>query len=279
MRFTKMHGLGNDFILIYRNTEPPDSESSRLAMQMCDRHTGVGADGLVWVYPSDHADIAMRIINADGTVADQCGNAVRCVAKYYYERISAKKEAITIETKRGIQMVWNRVDQGEVSQVCVDMDEPILNPAQIPINVTADKVVNQKVQTEGKTFHFTGVSMGNPHVVIEVEDAVSFPVETWGPLLENHELFPRKANVEFITIHSPGEITMRVWERGVGQTMACGSGACAVVVAGVLRGKCSRQATVHLKGGDLHIDWNADDNHVYMTGPATFVFEGKWDES
>ncbi|SEN30401.1 diaminopimelate epimerase [Lihuaxuella thermophila] len=276
MRFTKMHGLGNDFILVYKNRKPNAEEMSELAVSLCNRHTGVGADGLVVIYPTDRADIAMRIFNADGTMAEQCGNAVRCVAKYYYERLSAQKEQITIETKIGVQTVWLQAEDGRVHQVRVDMGEPVLKPSAIPVCVGSDRAVNERIEVKGKSFVFTGVSMGNPHAVIEVEDAANFPVERWGPFLETHPVFPQKANIEFITIHSPDEVTMRVWERGVGQTFACGSGACATVVAGVLTNKLNRRAVVHLKGGDLHIEWNQDDNHVYMTGPAAFVFEGEW---
>lgn len=276
MRFTKMHGLGNDFVIISCQEKPKREEASRLAVQICDRHTGVGADGLVFVYPSDEADIAMRIYNSDGTLAEQCGNAVRCVAKYYYERISDGEEEMAIATKIGVQSVWLMVKEGAVEQVRVDMGKPVLHPREIPVNTDGDRVINQPAEVAGKRFHFTGVSMGNPHVVIEVEDAASFEVETWGPLLETHPLFPHKANVEFITFHAPDEVTMRVWERGVGQTFACGSGACATVVAGTLLGKCDHQAVVHLKGGDLLIEWSKEDQHVYMTGPATIVFDGEW---
>jgi diaminopimelate epimerase len=275
MWFTKMHGLGNDFVLISSFPSIPE-HAATLAKRMCDRHRGIGADGLVFMIPSEQADIAMRIFNADGTMAEQCGNAVRCVAKYYYERISDVKNKVTIETKVGVQTVWLETENGLVDQVRVDMGIPELQASQIPVKIDVEKVVRYPLKVKDQELQITAVSMGNPHIVIEVEDAFSYPVESWGPILENHPLFPRKANVEFITIHSPEEITMRVWERGVGQTMACGSGACATLVAGVLLGKCQRQAVVHLLGGDLQIEWSEIDNHVYMTGPANFVFEGEW---
>ena len=271
MNFTKMHGLGNDFILIYQTKEPSVAEFSVLARKMCDRYVGVGADGLAVLYPSDKADLAMRIFNTDGSMAEQCGNVMRCVARYYYEKISSRKNTFAIETKVGVQSVWMDGDN-----VRVDMGKPVLVPERIPVRMSGEKVVNQPIEAETASFQFTAVSMGNPHAVIEVESADTFPVEKWGPVLEKHEMFPQKANIEFVTYHSPQEIMMRVWERGVGQTMACGSGACATVVAGVLSGRCERKAKVHLMGGELLIEWNEQDQHVYMTGPAEFVYEGVW---
>jgi diaminopimelate epimerase len=275
LRFTKMHGLGNDFILLCTQ-EPIQEEFNSLALQMCAPHTGIGADGLVYLFPSQVADIAMRIFNADGTLAEQCGNAIRCVAKYYFERVSPHKTELTIESKIGVQSVQLFVEADEVKTVQVDMGAPILHPHLIPVRLVGEQVIQQEIHVNGKTFLFTAVSMGNPHAVIEVEEASHDQIDTWGPLLERHELFPHKANIEFITIHGPEEISLRVWERGVGETLACGSGACAALVAGVLMGKTDRCALVHLKGGDLYIAWNEEDNHVYMTGPAAFVFEGRW---
>jgi diaminopimelate epimerase len=274
MKFTKMHGLGNDFIMVHSDRTPVLEEVSRLAVAMCNRHTGVGADGLVWMFPSKLADIATRHFNADGTLAEQCGNAVRCVAKYFYEYVSNEKTEITIETKVGVQPVWLETEKGRVRHVRVDMGEPVLTPHAIPVAVDGKTVVNREIEAGGRMFRFTAVSMGNPHAVIEV--ALTFPLEKWGPLLETHPFFPNKTNVEFITVHSAKEITMRVWERGVGPTLACGSGACASVVAAVLTGRASRSAVVHLAGGDLFIEWNEQDNRVYMTGPAAVVFEGEW---
>lgn len=276
MNFTKMHGLGNDFVLIYQTKAPSHPEMSTLAQKMCDRHLGVGADGLVAVYPSASADVAMRIFNHDGTLAEQCGNAMRCVAKYYYERISGEKTEFTIETKVGIQTVWINADGGKARQIQVDMGKPVLEPEQIPVLVADESAVNKEIRVNDKVFQFTAVSMGNPHAVIEVGEAEKFPVDVWGPLLETHKTFPQKANIEFVTYRSPQEATMRVWERGVGQTMACGSGACATLVAGVLSGRCERKAIVHLPGGDLLVKWDEQDQHVYMTGPAEIVFDGVW---
>ncbi|GAA5346124.1 diaminopimelate epimerase [Planifilum fimeticola] len=272
--FTKMQGLGNDFVVVSRSALPEDAPER--ARALCDRHFGVGADGLVFVLPSEKADVAMRIFNPDGTEAEQCGNAVRCVARYFFERISGEKRELTVETRAGLQRVELEVSKGRVVAVCVDMGRPILQGREIPTAVDRERVVEEPLEVDGARFRFTAVSMGNPHAVVQVEDAPSFPVEEWGPRLETHPLFPRKTNVEFITVRSPREIDMRVWERGVGQTLACGSGACAALVAAVLTGKAEREATVHLLGGDLHIRWDEESDRVFMTGPAEFVFEGEW---
>jgi diaminopimelate epimerase len=271
-----MHGLGNDFVVVSDLTEVPDN-ASQLAIDICDRHFGVGADGLVFLLPSDQADFRMRIFNSDGSESEQCGNAIRCLAKLYYETISREKCDLIVETGRGTQKVWLEVDKDRVKRVRVDMGEPILAAKKVPVDVdSSEPLVNHTLELDGARFSFTAVSMGNPHIVIEVEDPKSFPIEKWGPILENHPLFPKRTNVEFVRVHHSQEITMRVWERGVGETQACGSGACAVLVAMVLTGKAERQATIHLKGGDLSIEWNKDDGRVYMTGPAEVVFEGIW---
>jgi diaminopimelate epimerase len=275
MKFTKMHGLGNDFVVVYQ--KDPLKESPRdLARVVCDRHRGVGADGLVFILPSERADFRMRIFNADGSEAEQCGNAVRCVAKYYYECVSGVKEELTVETGAGIQRVWLDVVDNRVDRVKVDMGVPVLRGEQIPVTIRKDRVVEEQLEVGGRRFAFTAVSMGNPHAVIFVDDAVDFPVEEWGPKIEVHPFFPNKTNVEFITVRSDRELDMRVWERGAGQTMACGSGACASVVASVLTGRTGRHVIVHLWGGDLEIEWSEADGHVYMTGPAEVVFEGRW---
>ncbi|MFC4076492.1 diaminopimelate epimerase [Salinithrix halophila] len=278
MKFTKMHGLGNDFVIIAGETRLP-VEAGKLARNICDRHTGIGADGLVYILPSAIADFRMRILNADGSEAEQCGNAVRCVALYYYERISGARQALTVETQAGVQRVWLEGD-GMDRLVRVDMGRPVLASKDIPAAVEGETVVDRTLQVnnrgEERAYTFTAVSMGNPHAVIEVEDARGYPLEQWGPLVETHPYFPNKTNVEFITIRSRDEMDMRVWERGVGQTMACGTGACAALVASVLRGRADRRALVHLKGGDLLIEWNEEDGRVYMTGPAVTVFEGEW---
>lgn len=274
MNFTKMHGLGNDFIVVAGERRLPDN-ASELALDLCNRFFGIGADGLVYVLPSEQADFRMRIINSDGSEAEQCGNAIRCVAKYVYDNGLTDKEEITIETLgAGVQQVQLAVDGGKVSSVRVDMGEPILQGLQVPTTVDAERVVEHPIEVDGRTFAFTAVSMGNPHAVIYVDDAVNFDLETWGPKLETHPMFPRKINVEFVTVNTRGQADMRVWERGAGPTLACGTGACATLVASVLTGATDRSATVSLKGGDLLIEWNEADNHVYMTGPAAEVFRG-----
>ncbi|MEZ2656553.1 diaminopimelate epimerase [Aneurinibacillus aneurinilyticus] len=275
MNFTKMNGLGNDFIIVAHFESVPDY-APQMARAMCDRHFGIGGDGLVFILPSEKADVRMRIINADGSEAEQCGNAVRCVAKYAYDHKLSFREALTVETMAGIQHVWLTIEEGKATQVKVDMGAPILRGEAIPVAVNAENVVDHPIEADGAAFAFTGVSMGNPHAVIFVEDAPRFEVERWGPVLEKHSLFPNKANVEFVSVISPTEVEMRVWERGCGQTYACGTGACATVVAGALTGRIERRALVHLKGGDLEIEWSETDNRVYMTGPAEEVFAGRW---
>ncbi|OBZ16785.1 MULTISPECIES: diaminopimelate epimerase [Bacillales] len=274
MNFTKMNGLGNDFVVIAGEQQLPD-DAADLAIRLCNRFFGIGADGLVYILPSEVADFRMRIINSDGSEAEQCGNAIRCVAKYVYDNGLTDKEEITIETLgAGAQKVQLTVQGGEVSSVRVDMGEPILGGLQVPTTIDAERVIEHPIEVDGREFRFTAVSMGNPHCVIYVEDAVHFDLNTWGPKLETHPLFPRKINVEFVTVNSRTHTDMRVWERGAGPTLACGTGACATVVASVLTGATDRTATVSLKGGDLLIEWNESDNHVYMTGPAAVSFRG-----
>jgi diaminopimelate epimerase len=272
--FVKMHGLGNDFIVVAGERELPEG-ASELAIKLCDRHFGIGADGLVYVLPSERADFRMRIMNSDGSEAEQCGNAIRCVAKYVYDRGLISKDTVTIETiGAGVQRLQLTVEGGKAVKVRVDMGEPILNGLDVPTTVDQHPVIGHPIEAEGRTFQFTAVSMGNPHCVIFVDDAASFDLHRWGPPLETHPLFPRKTNVEFVTVASRSHIVMRVWERGAGPTLACGTGACATLVASVLGGLTDRTATVSLAGGDLIIEWSEEDNHVYMTGAAAEVFTG-----
>ncbi|WP_270172020.1 diaminopimelate epimerase [Paenibacillus sp. SYP-B4298] len=274
MEFTKMHGLGNDFVVIAGEQELP-KDASELAVSLCNRYFGIGADGLVYILPSERADFRMRIINSDGSEAEQCGNAIRCVSKYVYDNGLTDKQQITIETLgAGVQQVQLTVDNGEVTLVRVDMGEPVLEGLKVPTTVDANPVVSHPIEVDGREFAFTAVSMGNPHCVIYVEDAANFDLAVWGPKLETHPMFPRKINVEFVTVHSRSHTDMRVWERGAGPTLACGTGACATVVSSVLNGLTDRKATVSLKGGDLLIEWSEADNHVYMSGPAAVVFKG-----
>ncbi|MDF2935828.1 MAG: diaminopimelate epimerase [Paenibacillaceae bacterium] len=275
MYFTKMHGLGNDFILVEGETALP-ADAGEQAVKLCDRFFGIGADGLVYILPSDKADFMMRIMNSDGSEAEQCGNAIRCVAKYVYDRGLTDKTSVTIETiGAGAQKVELTVENGKAVKVRVDMGAPILKGLQVPTTVDADQVVDYPIVVDGREFRFTAVSMGNPHCVIYVEDAVSFDLHTWGPKLEKHPMFPRKVNVEFATVKTRDYADMRVWERGAGPTLACGTGACATLVSSVLNGLTDRTAVVSLKGGELLIQWNEADNHVYMTGPAQEVYTGK----
>ncbi|MGG3311654.1 diaminopimelate epimerase [Paenibacillus sp. 2KB_20] len=274
MEFTKMHGLGNDFVVVYGEQELP-SHASEWAVKLCNRFFGIGADGLVYILPSTKADFMMRIMNSDGSEAEQCGNAIRCVAKYVYDHGHIEREEITIETiGAGVQQVRLTVQDGQVSSVRVDMGEPVLNGLSVPTLIDLHPVVNHPIEVDGQDFRFTAVSMGNPHCVIYVDDAINFDLGEWGPKLEVHPLFPRKINVEFATVNSRGQVDMRVWERGAGPTLACGTGACATLVSSVLNGLTDRSATISLKGGDLFIEWDESDNHVYMTGPAEVVYAG-----
>ncbi|GIP20334.1 diaminopimelate epimerase [Paenibacillus sp. J22TS3] len=274
MEFTKMHGLGNDFLVFHEHQDLPD-KVSELAVKWCDRFFGVGGDGLVFILPSQKADFRMRIINSDGSEAEQCGNAIRCVAKYVYDNKLTDRENITIETLgAGVQQVSLQVENGVVQTVRVDMGEPILDGLRVPTALEGNPVLSRPIEVDGREFNFTAVSMGNPHCVIYVEDAPSFDLTTWGPKLEVHPYFPKKINVEFATVTSRNRVEMRVWERGAGPTLACGTGACATLVSSVLNEVTDRAAWVGLKGGDLYIEWSEEDNHVYMSGPAAEVYRG-----
>ncbi|HHW48133.1 MAG TPA: diaminopimelate epimerase [Clostridiaceae bacterium] len=276
MIFTKMHGLGNDYI--YVNCIDQCIENpSQVARFVSDRHFGIGSDGLVLILPSEVADFRMRMFNSDGSEAEMCGNAIRCVGKYVYDNGLTDKLNIKIETLAGIKTLDMTLDNGKVSLVKVDMGEPILKPADIPVDSDTDLFVSQPVEIDGVTYKVTCVSMGNPHAVTYVDDVMKFPLEIVGPKMENHKLFPRRINAEFVQIIDRNTLKMRVWERGAGETMACGTGACAVLVASVLNNVSDRKATIKLLGGDLHIEWNDADNHVYMTGPAVKVFDGQID--
>ncbi|TDX53259.1 diaminopimelate epimerase [Orenia marismortui] len=278
MKFTKMHGLGNDFVLIdclEKEVENP----SQLAKEMCDRNFGIGADGLVLILPSDlaEADYRMRIFNPDGSEPQMCGNAIRCFAKYLYERELTDKTQLNIETLAGMIKPEIILEEGAVKLVTVDMGEPILSRNEIPmLGEEQEQVIKEELRVGTETFEITTVSMGNPHCVIFVEDIEKIELTNWGPQIETHELFPEDINVEFIEVLNQDEIEMRVWERGAGVTLACGTGACASTVASILNELTERKVTVHLAGGDLVIEWSEDNNRVYMSGPATEVFVGEW---
>lgn len=274
MKFTKMHGLGNDYIYVNCMEECPD-DLANLSKRLSDRHFGIGSDGLVLIMPSKVADFRMRMFNSDGSEAEMCGNASRCVGKYIYDNRLTNKKTVTMETLAGIKVLELTVENGKVVLVRVDMGEPVLKPADIPVDSTKDIFISEPVTIKDRTFNVTCVSMGNPHAISYIDDVDDFPLEVYGPVMEKNKLFPRKINSEFVEVIDRKTLKMRVWERGAGETLACGTGACAVLVATVLNGLCDRKVTVKLLGGDLMIEWNEKDNHVYMTGPAVKVFEGE----
>jgi diaminopimelate epimerase len=276
MRFTKMQGAGNDYIYVDCFHSKPPSDPVALARKISDRHFGVGGDGLILVCPSEKADARMRMFNADGSEAEMCGNGVRCVAKFVYDHGIAKKPTLAIETGRGVLKLELDVAGDKVRQVRVDMGEPILEAAKIPTTLAGNPPTN--VLLAPFNLRVTCVSMGNPHCITFVDEITDALVLGTGPKVEIAPEFPRRINVEFVKVNRPNDITMRVWERGSGETQACGTGACAVAVAGVLTGRTERSITAHLPGGDLRLEWSEKDNHVYMTGPAVEVFSGEWQE-
>lgn len=275
MKFTKMQGAGNDYIYINGFEAIPPHLSS-LAVKMSDRHFGVGSDGLVMIVPSKTCDFGMRMFNADGTEAEMCGNAARCVGKYLYDHGMTDKTELTLETLAGVKRIYLTVAHGRVTSVKVDMGEPRLLPGDLPVLLPGDRVVAQPIEVCGHRFSMTCVSMGNPHAVIFLDDLQAYDLHAIGRAIEHHELFPRRTNVEFVKVLAPDVLQMRVWERGAGETLACGTGACASLVAAVLNDSSRRAATLRLVGGDLQIEWDETSNHVFMTGDAVTVFEGTW---
>ena len=301
MRFTKMHGLGNDYVYVNCFQEKVENPSET-AKRISDRHFGVGADGLILIGPSEQADFEMAMYNADGSRGEMCGNGIRCVAKYVYDYGLTDKTSISVETLGGIKYLDLTIEDGKAVLVRVDMGRPELRAREIPIiceaadgesaadedsilggeNVTdgdaaADQmqVIDESIVVDGMEYRMTGVSMGNPHAVVFLEDVEGFDIEKIGPKFENHERFPRRINTEFVRIIDRERIEMRVWERGSGETLACGTGACAAVVASILNGLAGRKVTVKLKGGDLLVEWDQESGKVYMTGPAEVVFDGE----
>lgn len=299
MKFTKMHGIGNDYVYVNGFQERVE-DPAVAARKLANRHFGVGGDGLILILPSDRADVRMRMFNADGSESEMCGNGVRCVAKYAYDHGLTRQNPMRVETGRGVLTLAMKVVEGKVRQVTVNMGEPILALQEIPVDPAQVVERGRHVYRLGLSEHdiapgadpgpaeqrppqrpmlvdATFVSMGNPHAVIYVESAgelAAVPLNQWGPLVEHHRAFPRRINAHWVHVHSPGEITMRTWERGSGITQACGTGACAVAVAGVLTGRTARNLLAHLPGGDLTLEWRESDNTVSMTGPATEVFSG-----
>ena len=281
MRFTKMHGIGNDYVYVDCVRAKPPADPAELARQVSDRHFGIGSDGLILICPSEKADARMRMFNADGSESEMCGNGIRCVAKYVHDHGIATKPRLTIETGRGVLTLDLEIKGGKAERVRVNMGEPILEAAKIPTLLPGDPPKNAPLAYGPMTaLDVTCVSMGNPHAVAYVEEAwlraEPDNVALVGPKIEHHEAFPRRVNVHFVAVHSPAEVTMRTWERGSGITWACGTGACAVCVAGVLTGRSGRAILAHLPGGDLRLEWAEADNCVYMTGPAAEVFTGEW---
>lgn len=284
MQFTKMHGAGNDYIYVDCFNHQPPKDPAVTAIAISDRHKGIGGDGLILIRPSQVADARMQMFNADGSEAEMCGNGIRCVAKYLYDHAICRKKALNIETGAGILALELTAENGKVRQVQVDMGEPILAATEIPTTLAGNpnfdhQVVNVSLVADGQEFEATCVSMGNPHCVIFVEKATDELVLGVGPIIEKDPVFPARTNVEFVEIKSRTEVHQRTWERGSGETQACGTGASAVCVAGFLSGRTERAIENHLLGGVLNLQWSADTNHVFMTGPATEVFSGVWQDN
>ena len=277
MEFTKMQGLGNDYVYVNCFKEKVENPSE-MAVKVSDRHFGIGSDGLILIKPSDVADFEMEMYNADGSRGEMCGNGIRCVEKYVYDYGLTDKTSISVETLGGIKYLDLTVEHGKVTLVKVDMGTPILKPELIPIVAKGETVIDEPIMVGGKEYHMTGVSMGNPHDVVFMDDIKNLEIEKIGPLFENHERFPNRINTEFVNVIDRHTAQMRVWERGSGETLACGTGACAVAVACILNGLTENTVTVKLLGGDLKIEWDREKDTVYMTGPAAVSFDGVWKE-
>jgi len=278
MYFTKMHGLGNDYIYVNGFAEPL-ADPVAVARAVSDRHFGIGGDGLIMILPSTQADCRMRMFNADGSEAQMCGNGIRCLAKYVYEHDLVRKTALRVETLAGIlslELFPQATNPHHIEQVRVNMGEPRLQRDEIPMQGAPGQVLRESLDVDGTLFEITAVSMGNPHCIVFVDDPQLFDVAYWGPKFERHEAFPEGVNTEFVRVLDDQTFDMRVWERGSGETLACGTGASAVAVACHLNGKTARRVTGNLLGGALELEWNETDNHVYMTGPAVEVFSGEW---
>ncbi len=274
MKFTKMQGCGNDYVYVNCFQENVQ-DAPTLARKVSDRHFGIGADGLILIKSSEIADFTMEMYNADGSQGEMCGNAIRCVGKYVYDHHMTDKTDLTIETLAGIKFLTLSVREGKVDEVTVDMGVPIFAPNQIPVAAEGERVIDAPILVGGDEYRFTAVSMGNPHAVVFVQDTKAVPLTEIGPLFEHHERFPERVNTEFVQILDKENINMRVWERGSDETLACGTGACASVVASILNGHTKDEATVHMLGGDLRIRYDRKGGHVYMTGFAVEVFSGE----
>ena len=274
MKFTKMQGLGNDYVYVNCFKETIENPTE-MAKKVSNRNFGIGSDGLIMINPSDVADFEMEMYNADGSRSEMCGNGIRCVGKYVYDYGLTEKEHISVETLAGIKYLDLTVEDGKVKLVKVDMGSPELVPENIPIVAEGNRVIDEPINVNGTEYRMTGVSMGNPHAVVYVEDVKGLDIETIGPAFENHERFPNRVNTEFVKVLDRNTVEMRVWERGSGETMACGTGACAVAVACILNGFTEDKVTVKLLGGDLQIEWDKEADKIYMTGPAEVSFDGE----
>lgn len=277
MKFTKMQGLGNDYVYV-NCMEQKLEHASEIAVQVSDRHFGIGSDGLILINSSDVADFEMEMYNADGSRGEMCGNGIRCVGKYVYDYGLTDKTQISIETLAGIKYLDLLVEDGKVKQVKVNMGSPLLKPEEIPIALEGESVIDEPISVGGTKYRMTGVGMGNPHTVVFMDDVEHLKIEKVGPLFEHHACFPNRVNTEFVKVIDRKHVQMRVWERGSGETLACGTGACAVAVACILNGLTEDDLTVTLLGGDLQIQWDKKENFVYMTGPAEVVFDGEWNQ-
>lgn len=275
MKFTKMHGCGNDYVYVNCLTEQVENPSE-VAKRVSDRHFGIGSDGLILIKPSDVADFEMEMYNADGSQGAMCGNGIRCVAKYVYDYGLTDKTSISVNTKSGIKYLELTIENGKASLIRVNMGAPVLEAAQIPVISEHEQVINEPLLVDGEAYHMTCVSMGNPHAVVYMEDVEHLSIEAIGPKFEKHPRFPDRINTEFVKLLDKNTVQMRVWERGSGETLACGTGACAVAVATILNKLVEgNQVTVHLLGGTLQISWDREENLIYMTGPATTVYDGE----
>ena len=277
MKFTKMQGLGNDYVYV-NCVEKKLENASQIAIAVSDRHYGIGSDGLILINSSEVADFEMEMYNADGSRGEMCGNGIRCVGKYVYDYGLTDKTHVTIETLAGIKYLDLHVENGKVKQVRVNMGSPLLKPEEIPIALEGENVIDVPISINDTAYRMTGVGMGNPHTVVFLDDIEQMKIEEIGPKFENHSYFPNRVNTEFVKVIDRTHVKMRVWERGSGETLACGTGACAVAVACILNGLTEEDVTVSLLGGDLQIQWERKENIVYMTGPAEVVFEGEWNQ-
>ncbi len=274
MKFTKMQGIGNDYVYI-NCFEEKIEDKEKLAIKLSERHFGVGADGMILICPSERADFKMEMYNADGSRGKMCGNGIRCVGKFVYDKGLTDKTTVTVDTDSGIKTLEFKLENNSVKTVNVNMGSPELEPKKIPVNLDGEKIINHPFEVDGKTYEITCVSMGNPHAVVFCENPDDLELEKIGPKFEKHEIFPEQTNTEFVQVLDKNTLKMRVWERGSGETLACGTGACATLVAAVLAGKSEDRATIKLIGGELEIFWDRAENLIYMSGPAEFVFDGE----